>query len=191
MRAGQLLRAAEEYQSVAEAVADCALVVGTSAVAHREPCHPVLSLDTAAPLLRAGLRRARVAILFGSEKTGLSNEDLSYCHWLLRIPTRSEHVSMNLGQAVAVCVYELARPFQTQELSQPAEVPAAAGELDRMTDAVMEVLDNSGYIKPTSTEATREKIRRLIRRLNLSGEDVGIWLGIYRQIAWKLRADRE
>ena len=54
-----------------------------------------------------GLRR--VAMLFGSEKVGLSNQDLSHCHWLMRIPTREEHISMNLGQAVAVCLYELVR----------------------------------------------------------------------------------
>ena len=53
--------------------------------------------------------RQRVALLFGSEKRGLSNDDLSYCHWLLHIPTREEHISMNLGQAVAVCLWELAR----------------------------------------------------------------------------------
>ena len=63
-----------------------------------------------------GLRTSSpVALLFGSEKFGLSNEDLSHCHWLLRIPTREEHGSMNLGQAVAICLYELHRSDQAAE----------------------------------------------------------------------------
>jgi TrmH family RNA methyltransferase len=107
--ASPILAAAEEFPSLAEAVADCTLVVGTTSVGHRELQHPVKRLEQAAPLIRKRLAASRVALLFGSEKRGLSNEDLSHCHWLLRIPTREEHRSMNLGQAVAVCLYELAR----------------------------------------------------------------------------------
>src|SRR2546430_1541677 len=107
--AAELLKNAEKYKSVAEAVADCTLVVGTTALKHRELQHPLRSLSAAAPLIQRELssKSGRVALLFGSEKRGLSNEDLSHCHWLLRIPTREAQGSMNLGQAVAVCLYEL------------------------------------------------------------------------------------
>ena len=107
--AAVLLERAEEYGSVAEAVADCALVVGTTSGHHRELQHPLRRLEEGAQLIRGGLPSGNVALMFGSEKRGLSNEDLSHCHWLLRIPTREEHTSMNLGQAVAVCLYELVR----------------------------------------------------------------------------------
>ncbi len=108
--AAPLLAKAEQYSSVAEAVADCSLVVGTTAVGNRELHHPLRLLQDAAPLIRKRLRAgSRVALLFGSEKRGLSNDDFSHCHWLMHIPTREEHTSMNLGQAVAVCLYELAR----------------------------------------------------------------------------------
>ena len=107
--ASALLARAEEYRSVAEAVADCVLVVGTTSGYHRELQHPLRRLEEGAQLIRGGLSSGNVALVFGSEKRGLSNEDLSHCHWLLRIPTREEHISMNLGQAVAVCLYELVR----------------------------------------------------------------------------------
>src|SRR5208283_277448 len=98
-----------EYKNVAEAVADCTLVVGTTAVRHRELQHPLRRLEYGARLIRKHLGSSRAALLFGSEKFGLLNEDLSHCHWLMRIPTCEENISMNLAQAVAVCLYELIR----------------------------------------------------------------------------------
>src|SRR5438270_2333089 len=108
--AARLLAQAEQYGSVAEAVADCSLLVGTTAAGNRVLHQPLKLLSDGAQLIRKRLRAGgRVALLFGSEKRGLANDDLSHCHWLMHIPTRKEHVSMNLGQAVAVCLYELMR----------------------------------------------------------------------------------
>src|SRR5690349_14740885 len=107
--AAELLARAKEYAGLAEAVADCSLVVGTTAVGNREMKHPLRGLEEGAGLIGKRMKTGRVAVLFGSEKWGLSNEDLSYCHWLMRIPTRVEHRSMNLGQAAAVVMYELGR----------------------------------------------------------------------------------
>ncbi|HMF91443.1 MAG TPA: RNA methyltransferase, partial [Candidatus Angelobacter sp.] len=97
--ASAVLAKAREYLSVAEAIADCSLVIGTTAAARRELQHPLRHLGEVetARLVRKQAARGRVALLFGSEKRGLSNEDFSHCHWLLRIPTRQEHGSMNLG----------------------------------------------------------------------------------------------
>src|SRR5579864_818107 len=105
--AGELLAKAKEFANLAEAVADCSLVVGTTAVGNREMKHPLRGLEEGARLIGKRMSTGRVAVVFGSEKWGLSNEDLSYCHWLMRIPTRMEHRSMNLGQAAAVVMYEL------------------------------------------------------------------------------------
>ena len=105
--ASTVMREAEEFAMVAEAVADCTLVVGTTAVGNRDVQPPLMGLQEAARLIRERLETSRVALLFGSEKRGLSNQQMSYCQWLLRIPTREEHRSMNLGQAAAVCLYEI------------------------------------------------------------------------------------
>jgi TrmH family RNA methyltransferase len=208
--AATLLAAAEEHKSVREAVADCTLVVGTTAVGSREVQHPVRRLEQAALLIRKRLARSPVALLFGSEKRGLSNEDLSHCHWLLRIPTREQHRSMNLGQAVAVCLYEIARDSKVVRRTKRAV--AASGDLERITAVLLDVLRTSDYLKSTSLAAPRtrvnskpgfpfaqspdqapkkhqeEKIRRLVRRLNLSAVDADLFLGILRQILWRLRS---
>ena len=190
--ASPLLARAEEFKTVAEAVADCTLIVGTTSVGRRDPQHPVKRLEQGAPLIRKRLANSGVALLFGSEKRGLSNEDLSHCHWLLRIPTREDHRSMNLGQAVAVCLYELARD---PHVAPPLEkrTAATAAELERITSALLDALRASGYLKspPTASQKRRsaaptdEKIRRLVRRLRLSSSDADLLLGILRQILWK------
>ncbi len=196
--AALLLARAEEFETLADAVEDCSLVVGTTAVGQRQLQHPVRRLDQAARLLRKHLTGSRVALLFGSEKRGLSNEDLSHCHWLLRIPTREEHGSMNLGQAVAVCLYELARDLQAV-VKPEKHIAATAADLERLTNLLLDALRSSGYLKssPSGSQKRRsaapaeEKIRRLVRRLHLSAEDAELTLGILRQILWKSRQDNK
>ena len=186
--ASALLANAEQYKSVAEAVADCALVVGTTALRHRELHHPLRQLEYGARLIRQQLASRPVALLFGSEKVGLSNEALSHCNWLMRIPTREEHGSMNLGQAVAVCLYELVRDSKAaRRQEKPAAAPA--GEVERITDLLLEALSASGYLHSNPATSAREKVRRLVRRLNLQASDAEIWLGILRQIVWKTRQE--
>ncbi|HVN07424.1 MAG TPA: RNA methyltransferase [Patescibacteria group bacterium] len=188
--AAPVLSGAREFTSVADAVADCALVVGTTSVGRRELHHRVHTLEAAAPLIRRRLRSGRVALLFGSEKVGLSNSDLSHCHWLLRIPTRVEHRSMNLGQAVAVCLYELARG-SGPVLSTEERLPASVGEVERITAVLLQALRASGYLKPRAPAPTEEKLRRLVRRLRLSSPDAELVLGMLRQILWKLGSGDE
>ena len=184
--AAEVLARTEEYKSVAEAVADCRLVVGTTAARNRELQHPLKRLEHGARLIRKQLASGRVALLFGSEKRGLSNRDLSHCHWLLRVPTREEHVSMNLGQAVAVCLYELVRDTKALRPEKVQSAPAA--EVERVTATLLDALRTSGYLKTGA--AAEEKVRRLVRRLDLRAEDSDVWLGMLRQILWKLREQR-
>jgi tRNA/rRNA methyltransferase len=189
--AASVLAEAEEFGTVAEAVADCTLIVGTTGIGQRVVQHPLQRLQEGAPLILQRLASGNVALLFGSEKFGLSNEDLVHCHWLLHIPTRDEHRSMNLGQAVAVCLYELARDAAVssavEALVSEQETPAAAGELQRMAEVLLEALRLSGYEIPGAAGATERKVRRLLRRLNLQRTDTDLWLGMFRQILWKLR----
>jgi TrmH family RNA methyltransferase len=187
--ASALLTRAEEYKSVAEAVADCTLVVGTTAVRHRELQHPLRRLEFGARLIRKQLGSNRIALLFGSEKFGLSNAALSHCHWLMRIPTCEENISMNLGQAVAVCLYELVRDAKATRKIEKVE-RATANELERITTTLLEAMRGSGYLDRRPIADVEERIRRLIRRLNLPVRDAVVWLGILRQIVWKLRSGK-
>lgn len=185
VNADAVLTAAREFDSVAEAVADCHVIVGTTALGPREAALPVHTLEVAGRRMRRA--RGRLAILFGSEKFGLSNDDISYCHWLLRIPTRLEHRSMNLGQAVAVTLYELIRDGRAAPAQTPPPQTAAAGSEDRVLGYLLDALTESGYIKPPVDASQTLKLRRLIRRMDLSEPDAVMWQGMLRQIVWKLK----
>jgi TrmH family RNA methyltransferase len=187
--AAELLAHAKVYESVAEAVADCTLVVGTTAVRHRDLHHPLRRLEVGARLVRKHTASSRAALLFGSEKRGLSNQDLSHCHWLVRAPTCDENISMNLGQAVAVCLYELIRNGKTKAEKETQKL-AAAGEVERITGVLLDALDASGYLDRRRVNDSEDRIRRLVRRLNLPADDTEAWLGMLRQIVWKLRSEK-
>jgi TrmH family RNA methyltransferase len=187
--ASALLASAEEYKTVADAVADCPLVVGTTAVRHRELQHPLRRLEYGARLIRKQLGSSRVALLFGSEKFGLSNAALSHCHWLIRIPTCEDNISMNLGQAVAVCLYELVRDAKTARSTGKIK-RATSAELERITTTLLEAMRASGYLDRRPIADVEQRMRRLVRRLDLAANDTTAWLGILRQIVWKLRSGK-
>ncbi|HWG18038.1 MAG TPA: TrmH family RNA methyltransferase [Acidobacteriaceae bacterium] len=207
--ASEVMAAARMYASVADAVADCTLVVGTTAVGERKMEHELLELSAAGERVGAVLNAAaagegdsaRVALLFGSEKTGLSNEELSYCNWLLTIPMHQidgqKHVSMNLGQAVAVCLYELVRAepagaMVEREGGLPA-VPEAASSalLERITALFQQVLEATEYTRRHAANSDPAQVRRLVRRIGADAVDAPVWMGILRQILWKLGIERE
>jgi TrmH family RNA methyltransferase len=179
-----VLQSARVFDNLAEAVADCSLVVGTTSIGHRELQHPLHPLEAAAPLVRGHL--AKTALLFGSEKFGLSNEDISYCHWLTRIPTVPETPSMNLGQAVAVCLYELVR--DPAAIAAPdLRRPVAGADTEQLTRMLLELLQLSGYTNRIVAVSTEQKVRRFLRRLTFQQRDARLVLGILRQLLWRLR----
>jgi tRNA/rRNA methyltransferase len=183
------------FGSVADAVADCTLVVGTTAVGERALQHPLYALAEAGGKIGEELARegGRVALLFGSEKTGLSNDELSHSHWLLTIPMAehedTRHPSMNLGQAVAVCLYELVRS-RLEGPTSGTSVAASSGEMERVTALLTDVLEVTGYTKRHPANCDEEQIRRLVLRMGVAANDVPVWMGILRQILWRIRGSR-
>ena len=194
--ASEVLAGAAAFASVADAVADCTMVVGTTAVGERTLQHPLYVLQEAGGMIAAELASTdgRVALLFGSEKTGLSNDELSHCHWLLTIPMERHeevrHPSMNLGQAVAVCLYELVRSAGVFVADRGAS-SAAAGEVERLTGLLTEVLEETGYTKRHPANCDEGQIRRLVVRMGVAASDVPVWMGILRQVLWKVRGSGE
>jgi TrmH family RNA methyltransferase len=190
--ASDILAQAKQFASVPEAVADCSLVVGTTAVGERQHLHPLYTLAEGGVLVRSASASARVALLFGSEKTGLSNDALSHCHWLMTIPMHQtaglRHASMNLGQAAAVCLYELIRQTDAPPLNEPQPM-ATAEDLERVTELLTAVLASIGYAKRRPASAERTEVRRMVRRLNLNQSDARRWIGVLRQLLWKLGHD--
>lgn len=186
-----VLKSAEEFDSVADAVADCALVVGTTAVRDRKLDHPAKALDGhSASVIHSILQQGRVALLFGSEKIGLTNDDFSHCHWLMTIHTHSQNISMNLGQAVAVCLYELARATESATPAEKRELPST-DQLEQIAKGLLEALHISGYVKPGTDKMFEKKARQLILKMNLEAYDAKLFLGMLRQILWKLRQSKK
>jgi TrmH family RNA methyltransferase len=190
--ASDILAQAKQFASVPEAVADCSLVVGTTAVGERRHLHPLYTLVEGGVLVGSASASARVALLFGSEKTGLSNDALSHCHSLMTIPMHQtaglRHASMNLGQAAAVCLYELIRQTDAPPLNEPQPM-AAAEDLERVTELLTAVLASIGYAKRRPAGAEPTEVRRMVRRLNLNQSDARRWIGVLRQLVWKLGHD--
>jgi TrmH family RNA methyltransferase len=210
--APDLLQNAKETASLVEAVADCTFVAGTGTRTHRKPEQPVVLLPDAGPLFARQLARAgRAALVFGPEKHGLTRDDLSYCHALIEVPTDPRQPSMNLGQAVAVCFYELAQrgasnsalqrkgPFrglqpypqkETDRMGQDAlEVePASPSEtLDRLAGLIEETMTAAGYSPHAMQPANRHDLRLLLRRLSPSPLDTRRMLGLFRRILYRLQ----
>ncbi len=190
--ASEVLGSARVFRTMAEAVEDCTLVVGTTAVGERALAHPVQLLEEAGERIGAELAEGwgRVAILFGSEKTGLSNEELSHCQSLMTIPMQAyagaRHPSMNLGQAAAVCLYELARGVEN---ARPREMRQAikAGENERLAGLLREVLEEAGYMRHHPANSGEEDIRRLVVRMGNEASDGPVWMGMLRQVLWRIR----
>ena len=208
--APDLLQNAKCTECLADAVAECTFVAGTGTLTHRRPEQPVISLPDAGPTFAQQLDGAgRMALVFGPEKHGLTRDDLSYCNVLIEIPTDPRQPSMNLGQAAAVCLYELSRrvvhgddesnaggirglpPF-CQEKSEKVghgelEVgPASNSALDRLGGLIEETMTAAGYSPRVMQPANRHDLRLLLRRLAPSALDTRRMLGLFRRILYRL-----
>ena len=195
--AGAVIAAAATYGSVGEAVGACTLVLGTTAVGERALEHSLLTLKEAAGQVREHLAanaEHRVGLLFGSEKTGLSNEELSHCQVLVTIPMEQyagvRHPSMNLGQAAAVCLYELVRERELQRVQAEPRRPTA-DEMERLRGLFAEVLEEAEYVRRHPANRDEAQVRRLLLRAAPTAADAPVWMGVLRQVLWGLRRGRE
>ena len=191
--APNLLHRARETQSLAEALADCTFVAGTGTLTHRKPEQPVVHLSELSAIIEAELARGgRAALIFGPEKHGLTREDLSWCHVLVEIPTDPRQPSMNLGQAAAVCLYELAARSAPPAKTPPAEpvnaqqTAATSATLDRLADLVEQTMIAANYSPHAMQASNQHDLRLLLRRLTLSAGDARRALGMFRRILWRL-----
>lgn len=194
-----ILENAVECATLAEAVADCTLVAGTGTLTHRKPEQPVVSLPALGPVLGSEIARGgRAALVFGPEKRGLTRDDLSRCHLLVEIPTSPQQPSMNLGQAVAVCLYELAAhpPDPGQALPEspvqqpapgPQDQPASSATIDLLANVLDQSMEAAACSPPEMRQANQHDARLLLRRLAFSERDARRTLGFFRRIHWRLK----
>jgi TrmH family RNA methyltransferase len=194
--APDLLKKAQEVATLAEAVANCTLVIGTGTLTRRKAEQRAVLLPNLPPVMREEVARKgrRAAIVFGPEKRGLTREDLSQCHLLVEIPTDARQPSMNLGQAVAVCLYELSRIPVAGNAAKPRaqEMPdkADAATLDRLAGLVEQCAKAAGYSPAIMEAANRHDLRLMLRRLQFNAGDARRALGVFRRILWRLEHPR-
>jgi tRNA/rRNA methyltransferase len=195
--AADVMKGAHGFGSIADALADCTFSVGTTAIGGRQLSRRVFPLVEAAHRIIEELARpgSRVALLFGSEKTGLTNEQLSHCQMLVNIPmfapSDARHLSMNLGQAVAVCLYELGREgFEdARDLPVIHETQITADTRERLTHLLMDAMEATDYSRRFPANAREHIVRRLAMQLGKNQDEAVTWMGFLRQVLSSAKKD--
>lgn len=188
VNAVDVLTQAKVCETLAEAVTDCTLVIGTKDRTAVEWKQNLFTLRDLHQQLQA--REHRLALVFGPEKHGLTNTDLALCHRTMSIPTMPGCPSMNLGQAVAVCCYELTRDSlqaaaENQATERISEL-ATAGEIEQGLRMIMEALRQSGFLLPGNETTIRDRLRQSLLRFELTNREIRLLCGAVRQINTKL-----
>ena len=178
-----ILEGCRKVPTLAEAVADCGLVMGSTARLGLYRAHSGTPRELAPRALEAA-RTGKVALVFGREDKGLSNEELAICTQIIQIPTTAEHSSLNLAQAVLICLYEMFMVGGTFEPSQEKSVEATSVWRERMFAIWRETLLDIGFMKDDKADHMMMGLRRIFARSPLTEDDVSILMGIARQATW-------
>jgi tRNA/rRNA methyltransferase len=184
--ATEILLGRTEFASLAEAVSDCGSVIGATARLGLYRSHSRTPRDYAHALLSAA-RHEKVALVFGREDNGLSNEELALCTGMLQIPSAPGYTSLNLAQAVMICCYELYVADVKFEPSREKSTPATSDLRERMFAIWRETLLHMGFMKEDKADHMMLGLRRVLSRGQLSTDDVKIMMGIARQALWASR----
>ncbi len=156
--AGNIIRNAKIFETLKEALSDCALALATSSLKKRNPDRDILSLkNTSNYILENNTDGENIALVFGSEKTGLSVKDLSYCNAIINIPTKKLQPSINLGQAVGIVCYELAGRNEIIKTKRSKVRKPTLGEINSVVSLIKERMDKNGA---GHSEWVESKIRR-------------------------------
>jgi TrmH family RNA methyltransferase len=182
----ELLAQARVVQSLPEAIADCALVMGASARS-RTISWPDMTPRECAEKVVGQTRYEKVAIVFGRENSGLTNSELDLCHFLLHIPCNPDYSSLNIAAAVQVICYELyVASLADQMIIKPIvgdedDQERATGEqLELFYTHLKEALTDIGFMHPDKSKSIMRRLRRLYNRADLRTKEVDILRGILR-----------
>lgn len=180
-------------ESFEQALDGCALVVGTSARERKIPW-PLLELRECAGKLTQEAKQHTVAIVFGREDRGLTNDELHKCHWHLTIPTEGDYSSLNLAAAVQVVCYELLQAAREQSQQAPllsakegekADLPAMEHFYQHLEQTLVEI----GYIDPQEPKQTMTRLRRLFNRARPEVLELNMLRGVFRMVNQSSKKD--
>ena len=178
--ANRILDHREIVQSLPEAVADCELVVGTSARL-RSLAWPELTPESLAEKTLALPDSQNVAVVFGREHSGLTNEELQHCHYTVTIPTNPDFSSLNVASAIQVISYELFKQAQIEHEIKPgaqSEPQASSAEMEGYFQHLEQVLVSTGFLDQDNPRQMMKRLRRLYLRAQPSKNEVNILRGI-------------
>jgi tRNA/rRNA methyltransferase len=182
VHAEELLDRPRVVRTLDEAVADCAWVVGTSS--RRVRGKRLLSPQEVGREALARAAEGRTAIVFGDERSGLTNAEVDRCHDLSVIPTADAQPSMNLAQAVVVYAWEVRRAaLEAAEAARPAARTSGAtdAELSAVEDALRSALRHGGFLAGPERHAVRDLVATL-RRARLANREARLWLAALRTL---------
>ena len=174
-----VLEAARVCATLDEALADTVLAAACTS-RRRDLPHPAYTPRQAAPELLAAARGGPVALVFGSETFGLSNEQLMKCRWLLNIPANPDYASLNLGAAAQVLAYELRCAVEDKVLPLPEFAAAEAAAVEDLYLDMERTLVEIGFLDPSHPKRLLPRLRRFFAKAGLEKEEVAIWRGIFR-----------
>ncbi len=183
VHATDILEARREVATLAEAVADCAFVAGTTARGGLYRQHVKTPREWAPELLRLAVN-AKVALVFGREDKGLSNEEIGICSHLIRIPVHPDYTSLNLAQAVLLCCYELYGALGAYEPPVEKSTPALAARKLKLAAMWRDMLLRIGFMKEDKADHMMQGVQRIFSRGVYSDDDVSILMGVARQADW-------
>jgi tRNA/rRNA methyltransferase len=188
-RGEDVLEHARVVADLGEALADCVLVAATSArVGGLMRRQSVGAPDEILPHLVEACAGQPVALVFGPEPSGLTNEEVSRCHYLIHIPADPAYPALNLAQAVTICVYELRRIWLRQSGPPPAREPPAPFALqERMFTDLRTALEEVHFLWGDTTDSLMHAVRHLIGRAQPSVMEVNVLIGLARQLRWYVR----
>lgn len=180
--AQDVLQAVQVFDTVADAIADCHWVVGTSTRSRRIPW-PLKSAEAVAADILAQPPETRVAVLFGRETNGLSNDELQLCHCHLQIPANPDYPSLNLAMAVQVVCYELFKQAGSVTPAAPWDhPPASAADLQGFMAHLEAVLVRAGFLNPGNPGQTMTRLRRLFTRAGMDEKEVQMLRGVFKEL---------
>jgi tRNA/rRNA methyltransferase len=170
------------YDTIREAIADCALIVGTTCRSGLYRKHSQTPRELAGEIITTA-NTSKVALIFGPEDHGLSNKDLEHCQLLITIPTHPDYQSLNVAQAAVICLYELylaaLGPVENSRIQR-----APAEDIERLFDRMRAVLLKIGFLDSENPEHMLLAFRRILGRAGLEDKDVRIFTGLFRQMEW-------
>jgi tRNA/rRNA methyltransferase len=185
--ATDVLDAARVCATLEEALADCVLAAGFSARG-RDLSHPPLALRDAAPQLIEAARGGPVALVFGNETFGLTNEELGRCQLLVTIPSNPAYGSLNLAAAVQVACYELATVGGQHVVpAAPGQAPATVEDIEALHQHFERAMAQSGFLDPEQPKRLMERMRRLFARAGLERSEVQFLRGMLASFEKKMR----